>query len=604
MVVFFGVDVFFVISGFLITGIILSDLENKSFSFLDFYERRIRRIFPALYLVMALCIVPTLFFLLPHESKDFFQSAGAMALFSSNILFFTEEDYFSRASELKPLLHTWSLSVEEQFYIVIPLVMLIVHKIFNIRVLFIVLMLILASSFSYAYVMYSKDPTFAFYMLPTRMWELLIGSMGAFYIKNTNKQGNTGKVIYNVLSGVGLALVVWALLGYDKNNSSVILYILMATFGTVLILLYAKKGTVVHKILGFKGFVSVGVISYSLYLFHQPIIAYTHLLSVYEITIFDKVLILLATAILSYLNWKYVEQYFRNRSNFKRKTIFSLAGIAILTFITLGIVADEKDGLYVGNGKNGVTYEEMESLLRFNIGLVNACNLSVGSPLCKTNENPQVILWGDSYAMHLVQAMQNSATKIGFEQISHVSCSPALGKTFVEDLNEEMRATCIKRKDKAINYILKQPIDIVVLSSPFDYLESDYTDARKNLLKTVDALRRTGKKVVIVSSPPATGKDFGVCFKNITFRNLQQNICDFSKSKYSRRTKNTYKLLKSIEATVPIIWLDKFLCSGDVCGVIVDGIPIYRDEGHLSKSGSAYLGRKYDIMGQILLLAK
>ena len=599
-----GVDVFFVISGFLITGIILSDLENKSFSFLDFYERRIRRIFPALYLVMTLCIVPTLFFLLPDESKDFFQSAGAMALFSSNILFFTEEDYFSRASELKPLLHTWSLSVEEQFYIVIPLVMLIIHKIFNIRVLFIVMILILASSFSYAYVMYSKDPTFAFYMLPTRMWELLIGSMGAFYIKNTNKQGNTGKVIYNVLSGVGLALVVYALLGYDKNNSSVILYILMATFGTILILLYANKGTVVQKILSFKGFVSVGVISYSLYLFHQPIIAYTHLLSVYEITIFDKVLILLATAILSYLNWKYVEQYFRNRINFKRKTIFSLAGITILTFITLGLVADKKEGLYVGNGKNGVTYEEIESVLSFNIGLVDVCNLSVGSPLCKTNENPQVILWGDSYAMHLVQAMQNSATKIGFEQITHVSCSPALGKTFVEDLNEEMRATCIKRKDKAIDYILKQPVDIVVLSSPFDFLESDYTDASKNLLKTVDALRRTGKKVVIVSPPPGTGKDLGVCFKNITFRNLPQNICEFSKSKYSRRTKNTYKLLKSIEATVPIIWLDKFLCSGDVCSIIADGIPIYRDSGHLSKSGSAHLGRKYDIMGQILLLAK
>ena len=398
-----GVDVFFVISGFLITGIILSDLENKSFSFLDFYERRIRRIFPALYLVMTLCIVPTLFFLLPDESKDFFQSAGAMALFSSNILFFTEEDYFSRASELKPLLHTWSLSVEEQFYIVIPLVMLIIHKIFNIRVLFIVMILILASSFSCAYVMYSKDPTFAFYMLPTRMWELLIGSMGAFYIKNTNKQGNTGKVIYNVLSGVGLALVVYALLGYDKNNSSVILYILMATFGTILILLYANKGTVVQKILGFKGFVSVGVISYSLYLFHQPIIAYTNLVYIYEVTIFDKVLILLATAILSYLNWKYVEQYFRNRINFKRKTIFYLAGIAILTFITLGLVADKKDGLYVGNGKNGVTYEEMESVLSFNTGLADVCNLSVSNPLCKTNENPQVILWGDCYAMYLAQ---------------------------------------------------------------------------------------------------------------------------------------------------------------------------------------------------------
>ena len=488
---------------------------------------------------MTLCIVPSLFFLLPHESKDFFQSAGAMALFSSNILFFTEEDYFSRASELKPLLHTWSLSVEEQFYIVIPLVMLIVHKIFNIRVLFIVMMLILASSFSYAYEMYSKDPTFAFYMLPTRMWELLIGSMGAFYIRNPNKQDNMGQAIYNVLSGVGVALLVYALLGYEKNNSSIILYILMATFGTVLILLYAKKGTVVHKILGFKGFVSVGVISYSLYLFHQPIIAYTHLLSVYEITIFDKVLILLATATLSYLNWKYVEQYFRNRSNFKRKTIFSLAGIATLTFITLGLVADEKDGLYVGNGKNGVTYEEIESVLNHNLGLTDECDrFSFGDGLCKTSDNPQVILWGDSFAMHLVQAMQNSTTKTSFEQITGSSCVPILGRVYPKSTEKSVMMACIQKNEKVIRYIPKQSADIIVLSSPFDFLDTDHAAAAKNLLKTINALRRANKKVVIVSPPPNTGKDFGICFKNITFRNLPQNICEFSKSKYSRGTKN------------------------------------------------------------------
>lgn len=184
---FIGVDVFFVISGYLITTIILAELEQGKFSIVNFYERRARRILPALFLVMLVCIPFAWIWLLPSDMKGFSHSLIAVAVFASNILFWSESGYFDTATELKPLLHTWSLAVEEQYYVLFPLFLMLLWKLGK-RCILVILGVVFAGSFAVAEWKSYAEPAAAFYLLPARAWELLIGAFAAFYLSKDNRK--------------------------------------------------------------------------------------------------------------------------------------------------------------------------------------------------------------------------------------------------------------------------------------------------------------------------------------------------------------------------------------------------------------------------------
>jgi peptidoglycan/LPS O-acetylase OafA/YrhL len=203
---FIGVDVFFVISGYLITTIILAELEQGKFSLINFYERRARRILPALFLVMFVCIPFAWFWLLPSDMKDFSQSLVAVSFFASNILFWRESGYFDAAAELKPLLHTWSLAVEEQYYVLFPLFLMLFWKLGKRWILLTLGLAFLASLALAQWAAYAK-PSAAFYLLPTRGWELLIGAFTAFYLSQP-KRKEFGKTAGEVGGCLGLALIL------------------------------------------------------------------------------------------------------------------------------------------------------------------------------------------------------------------------------------------------------------------------------------------------------------------------------------------------------------------------------------------------------------
>jgi len=268
---FVGVDVFFVISGYLITTIIISEMAEGKFSIVNFYERRARRILPALFFVMAACLPFAWLWLTPADLKDFGQSLVAASAFSSNILFWIEGGYFATASELKPLIHTWSLAVEEQYYILFPIFLMLTWRL-GIKWILILLSTVFFISLGIAQWGAYNSPTAAFFLLPTRGWELLVGVFAAFYLKyNTHLKSHS---LNQALSLLGFGMIVYSIIAFDETTPFPSLYALVPTIGTGLLILCAVPKTFVHRLLSLKYIVGIGLISYSAYLWHQPLLAF------------------------------------------------------------------------------------------------------------------------------------------------------------------------------------------------------------------------------------------------------------------------------------------------------------------------------------------
>lgn len=344
---FVGVDVFFVISGYLITTIIISEMAEGKFSIVNFYERRARRILPALFFVMATCLPFAWLWLTPNDLKDFGQSLVAVSTFSSNILFWWESGYFDTAAELKPLLHTWSLAVEEQYYILFPIFLMLTWNL-GIKRILILLLIVFFISLGVAiwgtqYATHPKIISGAFFLLPTRGWELLIGVFAAFHLKyNTHIKSHT---VNQLLSLIGFGMIVYSIVAFDKTTPFPSLYALIPTIGTGLLILCAVPKTFVHKLLSLKFIVGIGLISYSAYLWHQPLLAFARHRFIGEVSELILISLCCASLVMAWFSWRFIEGPFRNRKSFDRKVIFRLSAISILLFSTIGIAVHFTNGL-------------------------------------------------------------------------------------------------------------------------------------------------------------------------------------------------------------------------------------------------------------------
>jgi len=337
---FVGVDVFFVISGYLITTIILAELEQGKFSIVNFYERRARRILPALFLVMLVCIPFAWVLLSPAELSSFSKSLIAVPLFVSNFFFWSDGEYFETAAELKPLLHTWSLAVEEQYYVLFPLFLMLFWRLGK-RWILVILGLVFVASLALAQWGAYAKPAAAFYLLPTRGWELLIGAFAAFYLSKSNCK-EFGKAAGEFGGWLGLALILYAVFAYSKVTPFPGIYALVPTLGTFLVILFATQQTTVGKFVGNKVFVGVGLISYSAYLWHQLVLAYArHWL--FDLSLLVTSLLLVLIFLLSVLSWNYVETPFRSKNQFGRNYVFVASFVGALFFIFVGYISSKID---------------------------------------------------------------------------------------------------------------------------------------------------------------------------------------------------------------------------------------------------------------------
>ena len=331
---FVGVDIFFVISGYLITTIILSELQRGSFSIANFYERRARRILPALFFVLLCCFPFAWLWLLPQDMKDFSKSLVAVCLFFSNVFFWRSSGYFDTANELKPLLHTWSLSVEEQFYVFFPLYLMVVWR-FGKKIVGASVGIIAVISLILAQYLSSEKPMAAFYLLPTRAWELMVGALAAFYILDRGEKEH--KLIYSQIGSlVGFLLIWYSILNYDKQTPFPGFYTLAPTIGAVLIIIFSSRRAVIGKLLANKVLVGIGLISYSAYLWHQPLFAFTRHKLLHGPSMAVMACLVLASFFLAWVTWLFVERPFRSRG-IPRKTIFVAAPAMILVVTGIGL---------------------------------------------------------------------------------------------------------------------------------------------------------------------------------------------------------------------------------------------------------------------------
>ena len=328
---FVGVDVFFVISGYLITTILIEDIENKRFSIVKFYERRARRILPALFFVMLVCIPFAWMWMLPSQMKDFSQSLVAVSLFASNILFWRESGYFDAAAEEKPLLHTWSLAVEEQYYVLFPIFLILAWR-FGKNKVFWMIVVMAAISLLLSEWGWRNKATANFYLAPTRAWELFAGSIAAFVVQKQGVQNN------NPLALTGLLAILFSIFFYDETTPFPSLYALVPVLGVVLLVLYADKETIAARLLSNKGFVGIGLISYSAYLWHQPLFAFARIHSLERPSTVLMLALIFTSVLLAYLSWRYIEKPFRRKNNLTQTSVFQFSILGVCIFLSAGLM--------------------------------------------------------------------------------------------------------------------------------------------------------------------------------------------------------------------------------------------------------------------------
>lgn len=600
---FVGVDVFLVISGYLITTILWTESENGRFSLSGFYERRARRILPALFLVMAVCVPFAWFWLLPDDLKDFSQSLIAVPLFASNILFWRESGYFDGAAELKPLLHTWSLAVEEQYYLLFPLFFALMWNRWRCWIPAL-LSLILILSLCLAEWAAHVKPAAAFYLLPTRGWEILAGALLACYLAGEKATAHTTRWA-NSGGFTGLFLILYAVFAFDKQTPFPGFHAVVPIIGTILILTFATARTYIGKILGSRPLVGLGLVSYSAYLWHQPIFSllrYTHAEEPSPLYMTGAIGLSLG---LSYLSWRFVETPFRDNNRISRRAIVGFGVFLAMGFILLGLTINFNLGgaqhlfrtdMYAG--------QERSSLHDKNQFLI-------------PSKSAPVILWGDSYADALASILGHALNQRGLPMIGFVksSCPSLLHVKRNEDkrLGAGFAAECHNHNESVLSELREMkrqdhPPRYIVLTSAYGWYLSglngdgepilqDEDDANLppanhipvNLKKTADLLIRMGLTPVIILPHPTFG-DFGTLLRSGTLDDTR----DVSTSTISARRDS--HLLMSAFSSGKVIWIDAtdILCGKgkDACPVFIkdaDMPYIWRDGSHLSKSGASLI---------------
>ena len=344
---FVGVDVFFVISGYLITSIILNEQANGDFSFVQFYERRARRILPPLFLVCFVSVPIAVYCLEPRDLADFSKSLISVGGFVSNFYFWAHSGYFDTQSELKPLVHTWSLAVEEQFYLIFPIMLLCLLR-FGRAKATTCLVIVMAASFAFAQWASHRatanltGSATAFYLLPGRFWELLIGAL--LPLSRIEAHSRVPRPAAEALSLAGLAMIAIPVFTY-RNVPYPGVYALPPTLGSALAILFLRPGTLSGSIMATRGLVGVGLISYSGYLWHQPLFAFARLTAFYETNIPVYLGLSVISIGLAYLTYVLVEQPVRSRKRFSRNAVFASSGVAIACLAGFGLIGVRTNGL-------------------------------------------------------------------------------------------------------------------------------------------------------------------------------------------------------------------------------------------------------------------
>jgi len=615
---FIGVDIFFVISGYLITRIILSELNEKSsFSFMNFYERRARRILPMLFLVIFVSMPFAWQRLLPSDLDDYFQSILSSIFFGSNFLFyFSTTEYGADNALLKPFLHTWSLAVEEQFYLVFPVIALVAFKYFRAHFLTLLIGLSLLSLL-FAEVMETRDPDLNFYLPFSRFWEIAVGSLLAF--RELMQRGNRDVYGARFLPFIGLCLIVYSILFFDSTTPHPSLYTIIPILGTALIIGFSTRDEWIGRTLGSKPLVWIGLISYSAYLWHFPIFALSRYSDV-SIGNSDKVGWIALTFLLALISYRLIERPFRNGSLIWTRFFLLLIFVITILLSIICFFVISNNG-YVDRLKGTVGYHmntfEWLKLRTPNVTPINKVGANYDKPKSNTScykrvpsegcifGSVKVITLGDSFVGAIEPTLLDKLNSkgIGLQTLQFPGCA-YLSANY--DLNSK-KNQCVsinRAREEYFQTLTGEKIFIIFHAiddhGSFSFLRSQDKGNSirakfKDHFSLVEKLIDNGHKVVVLYGIPRRRiLDSRKLFqKFVTSQYLGGDA--FGKDTYSDVTKRTHKFtnaLKSInDSNLIAINLAEVLCESEGsrrCYDLRNEIgPLYNNGQHLSRYGAS-----------------
>jgi peptidoglycan/LPS O-acetylase OafA/YrhL len=503
---FLGVDIFFVISGYLITKILLIDLESKTFSYFDFIKRRIRRILPVLFVVILLSTIGAWFILLPSSLTNFSKSVIYTVFFNSNFFFWHDIflKYSHEQAQLYPLLHTWSLAIEEQYYLIFPIVLLILIKFLKeFKLLILSLTAIISLTLSQIFVF--KYPSFAFYLLPFRVWEILVGSICAYLILYMNDH------IYkkNFIALIGLILVLLSFLLFNKDTPHPSIYTLVPILGVSLIILFYNKSKKnwFTRIMTSNPMVKLGLISYSLYLIHFPIFSLSRRILNFEN--YDvKIMLIIISLIVSFILFKFIEIPLRKKNfNFKIVSFICIFLLLIIFGINFSIIRNE--GYIKRLGLN--SFQE-RSILKKDNPIIENYNF----------DKSDIVIIGNSHAIDFERILINTDT-FANKNVSRLNIQLfCLKETIQKNYLACERSFNMKKKkifEKQIK--LFNNAENIILKTRWS--NEDISALEENL----DYLKNLNKKILIIGPNPEFSWSSSEINLNILQNQLYKNSQPF-----------------------------------------------------------------------------
>ncbi len=610
---YLGVDVFFVVSGFLITSIILSSLKTDTFSFSGFYLRRAKRLLPALYCTLAFTSLLAYAFLTGEQWHDYIEQLIGAVSFSANMVLPTQSGYFAGSAETKPLLHIWSLSLEEQYYFILPLFLFILPRKYQLPGLLLLLIGSLAWCISWTWAP-SKVPPFlwrfgeasigdwAFYLFPTRAWELLAGSVCAWFMLKNPSFSITPLLKWLALSSIFITSSVTVDQIHPRGAA------ILVVLATSIIILgqdnWLPKWSPINCI------ERVGDWSYSVYLVHWPLFTFAYLGYLGVVPLTAKIILLMLSILLGYAQYRLVETPFRYGWRSQSKSTWGWFAAA-----TIAVFLIPAPAVWSNSGGFSAPQVDFLKVRQTNNGLFENCERSLSDirpkPKCVKGENPRLVIWGDSYAMHLVPGLAVNSELI---QLTKSICGPLLDLAPLYGKFDQYWANkCQQHNQLAFNTIVEsKTITHVILSSSFmqyfkgtdghfllkdDIVKKNSARAIETLAMTIDKLNNAGKKVILISPTPRTGHNVGDCNeRKYTGLVVLRDSCDFDVAEYQAYDAEIIQSLLTLEqrTNVKVVWLHDLLCDEKNCKTKIDDTYIYIDGGHLTISGSEKILGNFD----------
>ncbi|MCL3881745.1 acyltransferase family protein [Marivita sp. GX14005] len=628
---FVGVDIFFVISGFLITSIIHREIAAGTFSIRRFYERRARRILPALTVVMAATLALGYWLLMPSEYEDTARAAISASLFVSNILFWTETGYFSPGIYDQPLLHTWSLAIEEQFYIFFPPLMMLLAAFRRGALRWIAALTIL--SFALSALTTQMRPDMGYYLLPWRAWELGVGSLIALSIADMR----FSRKVLEVMGFVGFGLIAYAVFIFDKTTVFPGAAAMIPVAGAALLIVAGKeRDTLSFRLLSLAPLVWIGLISYSLYLWHWPVIVFYQQITLDRPDLAGCLIVFSVSILLAWASWAFVERPFRKPvgrglAGWELGRPEYVLGAGVLSVPALSLIILQSAGL---PGRLPAEAVRLASFSQDRHPSLRDCTARwdawrAPSDPClfgaSGDAGPDIAIWGDSHAAALLPEVEAAAIR-NQRRLAYLSRSGCLPVPDTERLDGKT-GRCNEYGTGALDYLIRtDSIGTVILVSRYamasrgyltdyglaerDWGPTVFADAQtgrwpedrrlERLMdkfdSTVARLRAAGRDVVIVYPVPEIGHKVPETLAKLSLHGRTPERFGLSQAAFDARNADVIAALDTISARYDAerIVPHDALCSEGHCAVIRNGIPLYYDDDHLSSAGAALFGPQFD----------